>query len=106
MWKVVFTKQAAKDAKKLKAAGLDKKAKELVDVVRENPLANPPDYEAFVGNLSGYYSRRISIQRRFVYTLVQGELVDDGALRRHCESRQDVDALRKAVGCESRVARG
>lgn len=77
MWKVVFSKQAAKDAKKLKAAGLDKKAKELVDVVRDNPFANPPAYEALVGNLSGYYSRRISIQHRFVYTLVQDELVED-----------------------------
>lgn len=77
MWKVVFAKQAAKDAKKLKAAGLDKKAKELVDVVRDNPFANPPAYEALVGNLSGYYSRRISIQHRFVYTLVQDELVED-----------------------------
>lgn len=77
MWKVVFAKQAAKDAKKLKAEGLDKKAKELVDVVRDNPFANPPAYEALVGNLSGYYSRRISIQHRFVYTLVQDELVED-----------------------------
>ena len=77
MWKVVFAKQAAKDAKKLKAAGLDKKAKELVDVVRDNPFANPPAYEALVGNLSGYYSRRISIQHRFVYTLVQDEPVED-----------------------------
>ena len=81
MWKVVFAKQAAKDAKKLKATGLDKKAKELVDVVRESPFANPPAYEALVGNLSGFYSRRISIQHRFVYTIVQGEFVDDSGTR-------------------------
>lgn len=71
MWKVIFTKQAAKDAKKLKAAGLDEKAKKLIDVVRENPFANPPAHEALVGNLSGFYSRRISIQHRFVYSIAQ-----------------------------------
>ena len=81
MWKVVFTKQAAKDAKKLKAAGLDGKAKELIEVVKENPFANPPAYEALVGNLSGYYSRRISIRHRFVYTIDQDELMDDSGTR-------------------------
>ena len=67
MWLVVFTKQAAKDAKKLKAAGLDRKAKTLVDVVRNDPLATPPSYEPLVGNLEGLYSRRINLQHRFVY---------------------------------------
>ena len=78
MWKVVFTKQAAKDAKKLKAAGLDKKAKSLVEVVRSNPFATPPAYESLVGNLSGYYSRRISIQHRFVYMVERGAVEADG----------------------------
>ena len=78
MWKVVFTKQAAKDAKKLKAAGLDKKAKSLVEVVRSNPFATPPAYESLVGNLSGYYSRRISIQHRFVYMVERGAAEADG----------------------------
>lgn len=78
MWRVVFTKQAAKDAKKLKAAGLDKKAKELVGVVKRNPFTNPPAYEALVGNLSGLYSRRISLQHRFVYQVLQESQEIDG----------------------------
>lgn len=78
MWKVMFAKQAMKDAKKLKAAGLDKKAKSLVEVVRTDPFAKPPAYESLVGNLSGYYSRRISIQHRFVYQVSQGAVVIDG----------------------------
>ena len=79
MWKVVFAKQAAKDAKKLKAAGLDGKAKKLIDVVRKTLLQTPPAYEALVGNLSGYYSRRISIQHRFVYSIEQSADAHDGA---------------------------
>ena len=74
MWRVEFAKQAAKDAKKLKAAGLDKKAKSLIEVVKADPFANPPAYESLVGNLSGYYSRRISIQHRFVYQVSQGSV--------------------------------
>ena len=81
MWHVEFSKQAAKDAKKLKAAGLDRKAKSLIEVVRSDPFANPPAYESLVGNLSGYYSRRISIQHRFVYQVVQGTVVVDGEVR-------------------------
>ena len=69
MWHVVFTKQAAKDAKKLKAAGLEKKGKQLVEVVRDNPCATPPAYEGLVGSLEGLYSRRISLQHRFVCTV-------------------------------------
>lgn len=78
MWKVIFTKQAAKDAKKLKAAGLERKAKELVAIVKRNPFANPPAYEALVGNLSGLYSRRISLQHRFVYQVLQEPREIDG----------------------------
>lgn len=78
MWHVEFSRQAAKDAKKLKAAGLDRKAKSLIEVVRSDPFANPPAYESLVGNLFGYYSRRISIQHRFVYQVVQGAVVVDG----------------------------
>lgn len=72
MWKVVFTKQAQKDSKKLKEAGLDGKAKELIDVVRKDPFAAQPRYEKLVGNLSGAYSRRISRQHRFVYEVIAG----------------------------------
>lgn len=73
MWEVVFTKQAAKDAKKLKAAGLDKKAKALVEAVKADPFVVPPAYEALVGNLSGLYSRRINLQHRFVYQVIEGK---------------------------------
>ena len=69
MWRIVFTKQAAKDAKKLKAAGLERKAKQLIEVVRANPFATPPAFEGLVGSLEGLYSRRISLQHRFVYAV-------------------------------------
>ena len=79
MYLVKFTKQAAKDAKKLKSSGLDKQAKELVSIVAEDPFATPPRYEALVGNLSGMYSRRINIQHRFVYEIIDGP-VQEGAI--------------------------
>lgn len=77
MWNVIFTRQAAKDARKLKAAGLDKKAKSLVEIVREDPFAAPPSYESLVGNLSGLHSRRISLQHRFVYQVIE-DPIDTG----------------------------
>lgn len=80
MWLVVFTEQAQKDAKQLKAAGLAGKAKALVAAVREDPFKVPPRYEALVGNLSGLYSRRISLQHRFVYEEIKEEIERDGAL--------------------------
>ena len=78
MYLVKFAKRAVKDAKKLKSAGLDGKAKELVAIVRADPFRNPPRYEALVGNLSGMYSRRISIQHRFVYEVIANSLTEDG----------------------------
>ena len=78
MWQVVFTKQAAKDAKRLKRAGLDGKAKTLVEVVKENPFKIPPSYEGLVGSLSGLYSRRINLQHRFVYEVIEGPIEKDG----------------------------
>lgn len=80
MWLVVFTEQAQKDAKQLKAAGLAGKAKALVAAVREDPFKVPPRYEALVGNLSGLYSRRISLQHRFVYEVIKEEIERGGAL--------------------------
>lgn len=80
MWLVVFTEQAQKDAKQLKAARLAGKAKALVAAVREDPFKVPPRYEALVGNLSGLYSRRISLQHRFVYEVIKEEIERDGAL--------------------------
>ena len=78
MWKVVFTKQAAKDAKKLKAEGSTEKPRSSSTSL-EKPFCNPPAYEALVGNLSGYHSRRISIQHRFVYSIEQSADAHDGA---------------------------
>lgn len=78
MWRVIFTKQAAKDAKKLKAAGLEKKAKQLVEVVRSDPFATPPAFKGLVGSLEGLYSRRISLQHRFVYTVDAAPVSVDG----------------------------
>lgn len=77
MYRIVYTKQAAKDIKNLKAAGLDRKAKELISIIRENPFQTPPSYEGLVGNLQGYFSRRINIQHRLVYQ-VDGEKVTIG----------------------------
>lgn len=72
-WQLAYTKQAQKDAQKLAAAGLKEKAKALLEVVRENPFQNPPPYEKLVGDLSGAYSRRINIQHRLVYQVLQEE---------------------------------
>ena len=72
-WKLVYTKQAVKDAQKLKASSLDRKAKRLLDIVKNDPYANPPRYEKLIGDLSGAYSRRINIQHRLVYEVLEEE---------------------------------
>lgn len=72
-WRVVFTKQAQKDAKKLSASGLQPKAEELLAILRQNPYQNPPPYEKLVGDLAGAYSRRINIQHRLVYQVLEEE---------------------------------
>ena len=66
-WALVYSKQALKDAKKLKAAGLKAKAEDLLEVVRADPFQNPPAFEKLVGDLAGAYSRRINIHNRLVY---------------------------------------
>ena len=71
MYSIVYPKKAAGDIPKLKAARLDKKAKALIDLLRENPYQTPPPYEKLVGNLKGAYSRRINIQHRLVYEVVE-----------------------------------
>ncbi|MBN1930168.1 MAG: Txe/YoeB family addiction module toxin [Desulfobacterales bacterium] len=73
MWRVVFTKQTLKDAKKLSAAGLRSKAETLIDILRENPYQTPPPFEKLIGDLSGAYSRRINIQHRLVYQIIDDE---------------------------------
>lgn len=73
MFKIVYTKTAAKDIPKLKAAHLDKKAKVLIDLIRENPYQKPPRYEKLIGDMQGLYSRRINIQHRMVYQVIENE---------------------------------
>ena len=73
MWRVVYTKQAKKDAKKLFAAELRSKAETLLDILRENPYQTPPPYEKLIGDLKGAYSRRINIQHRLVYQILDDE---------------------------------
>jgi len=74
-YKLALSKQAVKDAKKLEASGLDQKAKELLKIIKENPYQNPPHYEKLVGDLNGFYSRRINIQHRLVYQVLEEEKV-------------------------------
>ena len=75
MWQVVFTKQAQKDAKKLASAGFRSKTEKLLDILRENPYKTPPTFEKLLGDLSGAYSRRINIQHRLVYQILDKEKV-------------------------------
>ena len=72
-WTMFFTKEAEKDSKKLKHAGLKEKAESLLRVIERNPFQNPPPFEQLVGDLQGLYSRRISIQHRLVYQVLQDE---------------------------------
>lgn len=74
-WRIVFTKQAQKDAKKVAAAGLRPKAEELLDILHENPYQTPPRYEKLIGDLSGAYSRRINIQHRLVYQVYEKDKI-------------------------------
>ncbi len=74
-WRVVFTKQAQKDAKKLSDAGLRSKAEKLLDILRKNSYQTPPTFEKLLGDLSGAYSRRISMQHRLVYQVLDDEKV-------------------------------
>lgn len=71
VYRIIYTKQAVKDIKKLKSCGLDKKARELLELMKENPFQNPPSYEKLVGTLQGYCSRRINIQHRIVYQVIE-----------------------------------
>ena len=75
MWRLVFTKQAQKDAKKLSAAGQRPKAEKLIKILRENPYQTPPPFEKLLGDLSGAFSRRINIQHRLVYQILDDKKV-------------------------------
>ncbi len=69
-WQVVFTKQASKDAKKLAASGLRNNAERLLAILADNPYQTPPSFEKLLGDLSGAYSRRINIQHRLIYQVL------------------------------------
>jgi len=74
-WQIVFTKQARKDARRLAAAGLRPKAESLLSLLAENPFRRPPPFERLVGDLKGAYSRRINIQHRLVYEVIDAEKI-------------------------------
>ncbi|MFZ1643834.1 MAG: Txe/YoeB family addiction module toxin [Candidatus Contendobacter sp.] len=74
-WTLVYTEQAQKDAKKLAVAGLKVKAQTLLSILEINPFQNPPPYEKLIGDLDGAYSRRINIQHRLIYQLIDQERV-------------------------------
>lgn len=74
-WRLVYTKQAQRDAKKLRASGLKPKAEELLAFIAENPYRKPPPFENLIGDLSGAYSRRINIQHRLVYQVLDEDQV-------------------------------
>lgn len=86
MWDVRFSKNAEKDKKLFKQAGLEEKAKKLLDILREDPFQNPPSYEKLVGDLKGYYSRRINLQHRLVYKVdLEEKIVEVRAMWTHYE---------------------
>lgn len=72
-WELYFTRQARKDARKLASAGLKEKAERMLDIIRGNPYQTPPPYEKLTGDLAGAYSRRINIQHRLVYQVLDDE---------------------------------
>ncbi len=74
-WKLVYTKEAQKDAKKLAATGLKPKAEELLKILEQNPFQTPPPYEKLVGDLTGAYSRRINIKHRLVYQVLEDQRI-------------------------------
>ena len=74
-WQLVYAKRAQKDAQKLVSAGLKEKAESLLKILGENPFQNPPAYEKLVGDLAGAYSRRINIQHRLVYQVIEEQQV-------------------------------
>jgi Txe/YoeB family toxin of toxin-antitoxin system len=74
-WKLVYTKQAQKDAKKLSSTGLKSKSIKILEILENDPFQNPPPYEKLVGDLSGAYSRRINIRHRIVYQILEDERI-------------------------------
>lgn len=79
MYRILYSKRAVKDIKKLQSSHLDIKAKELVKIIQKNPFQTPPPYEKLFGNLQGYYSRRINMQHRLLYEVRE----EDKTIRIH-----------------------
>ena len=75
VWRIVFTPQAAKDAKKLKRSSLKAKAEALLDILRDDPFRSPPPFEKLTGDLTGAFSRRINIHHRLVYQVLRRERI-------------------------------
>ena len=73
MYNIVYTKKAINDIPKLKSVKLDKKARSLIEIIKENPYKTPPTYEKLMGDLTGAYSRRINIKHRLVYEVLEEE---------------------------------
>ena len=73
MYNIVYTKKAINDITKLKSVKLDKKAKALIEIIKENPYKTPPSYEKLMGDLTGAYLRRINIKYRLVYEVLEEE---------------------------------
>lgn len=74
-WRIVYTKQAQKDAKKVSASNLKPTAEKIIKILRQNPLQTPPPYEKLIGDLAGAYSRRLNIQHRIVYQIIDDEKI-------------------------------
>lgn len=74
-FQLLYTKEALKDAKNLHAAGIKDKALLLLEIIAQNPFQNPPPYEKLIGDLTGAYSRRINIQHRLVYQVLEAEKI-------------------------------
>jgi len=74
-WKIIFTKMAQKDAKKIRRAGLKPQVENLLSIIQENPFQTPPSYEKSIGDLIGAYSRRINIQHRLVYQVLTDQKI-------------------------------
>ena len=72
-FRIVYSKAARRDARKIAKAGLKKRVMELIDILGEDPFRSPPRYEKLVGDLTGAFSRRINIQHRLVYQVIEGE---------------------------------
>lgn len=74
-WRIVFTKQAQKDAKKISASNLKPKAEKIIKILRQNPFQTSQPYEKLIGDLAGAYSRRLNIQHRIVYQVIDDEKI-------------------------------